>query len=140
MRRRASQGAGQPVTSADKDAWKLDLSRDGRKLVFAASRAGKEELWEKSLDDGRETLLRPADDLTRYSPRWSRDGLRLAYRRDRGTDPDQVRSFSIVRTPTGGGDEQLVTFPSRLMNSLTIGPPTESGSSAIPSAIVRGDS
>ena len=107
------KGAGQPVTSADKDAWKLDLSRDGRKLVFAASRAGKEELWEKSLDDGRETLLRPADDFTRYSPRWSRDGLQLVYRRDRGTDPDQVRSFSIVRTPTGGGDEQLVTFPSR---------------------------
>jgi len=108
------RGAGQPVTSADKDAWKLDLSRDGRKLVFAASRAGKEELWEKSLDDGRETLLRPADDFTRYSPRWSRDGLRLAYRRDRGTDPGQARfEFSIVQTPSGGGDEQLVTFPSR---------------------------
>jgi Tol biopolymer transport system component len=108
------KGAGHPVTSADKDAWKLDLSRDGRKLVFAASRAGKEELWEKSLEDGRETLLRPADDFTRYSPRWSRDGLRLVYRRDRGTDPEQVRfEFSIVRTPAGGGDEQLVTFPSR---------------------------
>jgi serine/threonine protein kinase len=108
------KGAGQPVTSADKDAWKLDLSRDGRKLVFAASRAGKEELWEKSIEDGRETLLRPADDFTRYSPRWSRDGLRLVYRRDRGTDPEQARfEFSIVQTPTGGGDEQLVTFPSR---------------------------
>jgi len=108
------KGAGHPVTSADKDAWKLDLSRDGRKLVFAASRAGKEELWEKSLDDGRETLLRPADDLTRYSPRWSRDGLRLAYRRDRGTNPGQARfEFSIVWVPSGGGDEQLVTFPSR---------------------------
>ncbi|HKQ91184.1 MAG TPA: winged helix-turn-helix domain-containing protein [Blastocatellia bacterium] len=108
------KGAGQPVTSADKDSWKLDLSRDGRKLVFAASRAGKEDLWEKSLDDGRETLLRPADDITRYSPRWSRDGLRLTYRRDRGTDPAQARfEFSIVQTPSGGGDEQLVTFPSR---------------------------
>ena len=108
------KSAGQPVTSADKDAWKLDLSRDGRKLVFAASRAGKEELWEKSLDDGRETLLRPADDFNRYSPRWSRDGLQLVYRRDRGTDPAQPRGgFSIVRTPAGGGDEQLVTSPSR---------------------------
>ncbi|MGH9841215.1 MAG: winged helix-turn-helix domain-containing protein [Blastocatellia bacterium] len=108
------KGAGQPVTSADKDAWKLDLSRDGRKLIFAASRAGNEQLWEKSLDDGRETLLRPADDFTRYSPRWSRDGLWLVYRRDRGTDPGQVRfEFSIVQTPAGGGDEQLVTYPSR---------------------------
>ena len=135
-----SQGAGQPVTSADKDAWKLDLSRDGRKLVFAASRAGKEELWEKSLDDGRETLLRPADDFTRYSPRWSRDGLRLAYRRDRGTDPGKPGFFQSSRRRQAAAMNSWSLSRAGLMNSLTIGLPTESGSSAIPRAIVRGDS
>ena len=108
------KGAGQPVTSADRDAWKLDLSRDGRRLVFASSRAKKEELWEKSLEDGRETLLAPADDFTRYSPRWSRDGLRLVYRRDRATNPERTRfEYSLVWLPAGGGDEQLITLPGK---------------------------
>jgi Tol biopolymer transport system component len=39
-------------------------------------------LWEKSLVDGRETLVVP-DDYGRSVPQWSPDGVRLAYRRAR---------------------------------------------------------
>jgi Tol biopolymer transport system component len=96
-------GEGQPVTAAGMDAMQPDLTRDGRKLVFIAQRAGKRELWEKSLEDGRENLL-AADDYDRYSPHWSRDGARLAYRRR-----DKNES-SMVLLPIGG-EEQVLTSP-----------------------------
>ncbi|MDQ3257657.1 MAG: protein kinase, partial [Acidobacteriota bacterium] len=51
-----TKGGGQPITSAGMDAWNPKLSRDGKKLIFSAQRAGKQEVWEKSLEDGRETL------------------------------------------------------------------------------------
>jgi serine/threonine protein kinase/Tol biopolymer transport system component len=96
------KGEGQPVSAAGMDASMPDLTRDGKKLVFAAVRAGKNELWEKTLTDGRETLL--AADDRRFSPRWSRDGTRLAYERGRRTQHN-----SLVILPAGGGDEQVIT-------------------------------
>ena len=50
-----------------------ELSRDGKKLAFSGNRAGKWELWEKSLVDGREAPI-VADDYSRYVPQWSPDG------------------------------------------------------------------
>lgn len=90
-----------------------DLSRDGKRLAFVARRPGteneKEELWIKSLEDGRETLL-AADGLSRYPPRWSRDGKRLAYRRIRPLNPEGTKGeSSIVVMPAGGEDEQVIT-------------------------------
>jgi len=83
-----TKGGGQPITSAGMDAWNPKLSRDGKKLVFSAQRAGKQEVWEKSLEDGRETLPIAGDNFGRYHPCWSRDGTRLAYRRYRSANPD----------------------------------------------------
>jgi Tol biopolymer transport system component len=97
-------GEGQPVTAAGMDSYLPDLSRDGKKLVFEARRAGKIELWEKSLEDGRENLL-AADDRRRFAPRWSPDGTRLVYRRD--DQPKREQRFALM--PAGGGDEQLLT-------------------------------
>jgi Tol biopolymer transport system component len=101
------------------DAWIPNLSRDGKKLVFSAQHAGKQELWEKSLEDGRETLLVAGDNFGRYGPCWSRDGTRLAYRRHRSVNPDvadtgpQAES-SIVLLAVGGGEEQPLTSTSML--------------------------
>lgn len=100
---------GEPITPADRDAWKLDLSADGRKLVFEASQGKREELWEKSLDDGRERLLVADDAYSRYSPRWSRDGSRLAYRRDHSANPERTRFKSSIVEVLAGGDEQAIT-------------------------------
>jgi Tol biopolymer transport system component len=73
-------GSGQAVTSPGIEAWQPTLTRDGKKLAFAATRTGRWELWEKSLVDGREAPI-AADDYQRYTPEWSPDGTRLAYGR-----------------------------------------------------------
>jgi serine/threonine protein kinase/sugar lactone lactonase YvrE len=107
-----TKGAGQPVTAAGMDAWNFDLTRDGKKLAFFAHRAGKQELWEKSLEDGRETLLLASDGFGRRHPRWSRDGLILAYLRTRPTNPERNQfESSMVLLAAGGGDEQVFTSP-----------------------------
>jgi Tol biopolymer transport system component/predicted Ser/Thr protein kinase len=100
-------GEGQPVTAAGMDADCPDLTRDGSKLVFLAVRAGKEELWAKSLTDGRETLL--VAEANYYALRWSRDGTRLAYRRAHPTTGE----FQMVLLPAGGGTEEVLTSPGR---------------------------
>ena len=48
-------------------------SPDGTKLAFCPMRAGKWELWEKSLIDGREAPV-ISDDHVRDFPQWSPDG------------------------------------------------------------------
>jgi Tol biopolymer transport system component/DNA-binding winged helix-turn-helix (wHTH) protein len=75
-------GAGQAVTSPGEEAWMADLSRDGGKLAFCSMRAGRYELWEKSMPDGREAPI-VADDFMRDGPHWSPDGMRLAYTREK---------------------------------------------------------
>jgi serine/threonine protein kinase/Tol biopolymer transport system component len=114
-----TKGGGQPITSAGMDAWTPNLSRDGKKLVFSAQHAGKREVWQKSLEDGRETLLVAGDNFGRFGPRWSPDGTRLAYRRYRSANPDiadlgHQAEASIVLLPAGGGEEQLLTSPTTL--------------------------
>jgi Tol biopolymer transport system component len=49
-------GEGQPVTAAGREPIALNLTRDGKKLVFFYQRGGIYELWEKSLEDGHESL------------------------------------------------------------------------------------
>jgi Tol biopolymer transport system component len=72
-------GTPQPLTVAGMDALQPGLSPDGKMLVFRKRRADKEELWAKSLADGRETLLTGADDFRRVNPILSNDGTRLIY-------------------------------------------------------------
>lgn len=70
------KGEGQPLTKEGVDAWWFDVTRDGRQLAFIvryadkeelpARRAAKSELWKKSLVDGKETLLLPADGFLPY--------------------------------------------------------------------------
>jgi Tol biopolymer transport system component len=108
----ATTGEGQPFTAAGMDAELPDLTPDGNRLVFVARRAGRTELWEKLLEEnGRERLL-ASDDCYRVIPRWSRDGRRLAYRRDHRLKKES----SMVIWPLGG-DEQVLTSPRRTSGS-----------------------
>ncbi|HYG81665.1 MAG TPA: protein kinase [Pyrinomonadaceae bacterium] len=102
------KGEGRPVTAAGIHPVNPDLSRDGKKLVFVARRPGtqKEELWEKSLEDGRETLL-AADDHVRAEPTWSPDGKLLMYTRMLYTNPERTAGRgTYCFMPAGGGEER----------------------------------
>jgi Tol biopolymer transport system component len=105
------KGPGQPITPVGVEASLPDISANGQKLSYMVQRAGKWELWERSLRDGRETML--SSDGVRKRLRWSPDGTRLAYSRIRMDDREQTRSeFAIMLLPADGGEEQIVTTPS----------------------------
>ena len=99
-------GDGEPVTATGLEARGFDLSPDGQTLVYVARRPGKDqvELWQKSLQTGREHQLGEADDF--FAPRLSRDGTRVAYRR--GTVRNGELETRIAWMPTAGGDERLL--------------------------------
>jgi Tol biopolymer transport system component len=79
------KGPGEAVTSTGIEAWTPRLSRDSKKLAFSSKRAGKWELWEKSLVDGRETPIFTDDAYLRGDPQWSPTGARLAYDRTKSS-------------------------------------------------------
>ena len=97
--------SGRPVTPVGVDAWMPDLSRDGKKLLYVAQRAGKWELWEKLLENGQEILL-ANDGRHRGVPRWSPDGKRLS------SNEWILPSIPPMLMPAGGGEEEPVTSKS----------------------------
>jgi Tol biopolymer transport system component/DNA-binding winged helix-turn-helix (wHTH) protein len=105
------KGEERPVTAAGVRAIHPNLSPDGQKLAFVTRRAGKWELWEKSLKDGRETLL-AADESQRSQMHWSHDGSRLIYHRSRSVNQanQEVPRYerTLVMMPAGGGAEQTI--------------------------------
>jgi Tol biopolymer transport system component len=101
-------GSGKAVTSPGVEAWVTSLSPDGRRLAFQAMRAGRWELWEKSLVDGQESPIKMDDSYVRNEPHWSPDGTRLSYIRMKPTGEVQAAIWSKDR-----GEEPL-TNPSPL--------------------------
>jgi Tol biopolymer transport system component/DNA-binding winged helix-turn-helix (wHTH) protein len=114
------RGEERPVTAAGVNAIRPSLSSDGQKLAFATRRAGKWELWEKSLKDGRETLM-AADEAQRSLVHWSHDGSRLVYHRSRpisqaNQEPPR-NERNLVLMPAGGGVEQTLVIPGKMFIS-----------------------
>jgi hypothetical protein len=98
---------GEPVSAAGVNAWMADLSRDGTKLAFCIERSGKWELWERSLKQGRDTLL-VTSDAGLYVPRWSPDGSRLVYTRYR---PEKYELEPVLLAPGSGSGNVLTSDP-----------------------------
>jgi Tol biopolymer transport system component len=96
-------GEGNAVTPAGIDAWRADISPDGRKLAYVVNRAGKHELWQATLPDGPATLLLRAPD-TPSCPRWSPDSRRIGYSESRAES-----ARGLVLLPEGGGGAESVT-------------------------------
>jgi Tol biopolymer transport system component len=113
-------GEGRPITAVGVRAIFPNLSPDGQKLAFVTRRAGKWELWEKSLKDGRETLL-AADESQRSQAHWSHDGSRMVYYRSRPVNQANAANAAnaegprnernLVLMPAGGGAEQTLATP-----------------------------
>ncbi|MGA9811985.1 MAG: winged helix-turn-helix domain-containing protein [Terriglobales bacterium] len=92
-----TSGNGQAITSPGIAAFGQSLSRDGQNMVFVGDRAGREELWEKSLEDGRVSPV-ITDDYGRSFAQWSPDGARLAYHRSNpGTGEGQFMAWSVEK-------------------------------------------
>jgi Tol biopolymer transport system component/DNA-binding winged helix-turn-helix (wHTH) protein len=102
-------GTGQAITSSGIVAFGQSLSRDGNKMVFVGDRAGRAELWEKSLVDGRETPV-ITDSYNRSFAEWSPDGTHLAYYRAKpGARYGDVMAWSVrnrIEEPITGLNSQ----------------------------------
>jgi Tol biopolymer transport system component/DNA-binding winged helix-turn-helix (wHTH) protein len=105
--------AGEPITAEAFDALSPVLSRDGAQLVFGAERGGTQELWRKSIVDGRETLVVPGDRYKRISPVWSYDNSRVMYLRTSRDGPRDT-SGEIVTVSASGGQEQVLRTAAQL--------------------------
>jgi Tol biopolymer transport system component len=103
-------GMGQQVTPVGMEAWGHSLTRDGKKLAFSAKRAGRWELWQRSLVDGREAPIVADDRYSRGFLRWSPDGERIAY--FRGKTAMGGESQVVL---WNGSNEEPLTAPSALM-------------------------
>jgi Tol biopolymer transport system component len=103
-------GDAKPVTSGGGEEQDADAPLDGSKLIYSATRAGRQELWERSVADGREHLLLSTATWSLTRPRWSPDGLRVAYTRRRPGVP-MDRAEPAVALLGIGGEERLLTKP-----------------------------
>jgi Tol biopolymer transport system component/DNA-binding winged helix-turn-helix (wHTH) protein len=74
-------GEPQPITRGTTGEVDFDAQADGSKVAYRAVRAGRNELWERSLGEGRERLLLSSPDWKLVKPRWSPDGAKLAFLR-----------------------------------------------------------
>jgi hypothetical protein len=83
-------------------------------LSFAPSPSERlhfRELWEKSLEDGAERLLTVRDiEDDEMTPRWTRDGTRISYRRVVWNPEHTDTKFEIIILHLGSNVEQALTL------------------------------
>jgi Tol biopolymer transport system component len=105
-------GDGKPITEAGARALTFDLSRDGKRLVYALAREGvdREELWVADLATGEKKLL--GVDQVQGWAQWSPDGTRVAYPVFRWTNKTQTQGETavMVRAVDGAGEQAVTAF------------------------------
>jgi Tol biopolymer transport system component len=72
-------GMGEPVGPAGPYSNVVDASANGLKVAYRAVRRGTEELWVRRADTNLEQLGVVEAGASILQPRWSHDGMRLAY-------------------------------------------------------------
>ena len=97
-------GDGTAITSPGRTSIEPDISRDGMNVAYyvphgetGGLRNGdvRNEVWVKSLVDGSEAPVIADQEYSRWFPRWSPDGMRLAYeRRNLKTNERQLMVWS----------------------------------------------
>ena len=107
-------GPGGPLLGGGAAEYDVSAPPDGNKVAYRTVRGNRQEMWERLVLDGRERLLVSGSEWMRTTPRWSRDGTRLAYMRTgtRTGRTDVSRAVAIL--PVAGGSEQLLSFPSQM--------------------------
>jgi Tol biopolymer transport system component len=107
----AITGAGQPVTSGGAGEQDADTPDDGSKLVYRAMRSGRQEVWERTVADGRERLLVSSGEWLLSRPRWSADGTHLAYLRRRASAKGHSLDAAVAVFAVDRRQERLLTRP-----------------------------
>jgi Tol biopolymer transport system component len=150
-------GSGKAVTSPGMESWATSLSPDGSRLAFHAVRAGRWEVWEKSLTDGTETAIGVDDYYDYGGPEWAPDGSRLAYVRiakttrrveamiwskARGEEPITAPRDFVLFSWSPDGKSFLVSMPDSESRHYEIWEMPATGSDATTKArkLIAGDS
>ena len=94
-----------PVTQGSTEEVDFDAQADGSKVAFYTVRAGRNELWERSISEGQDRLLLSSPDWQFSKPRWSPDGAKLAFSRCTGRD----RGLAVAVLNTDGSGERVLT-------------------------------
>jgi Tol biopolymer transport system component len=84
----------------------VDVSTDGARLVFRGLCSGRDqenwELYTIGSDGQALRQVRGEPGYDSYTPRWSADGRRLAYVRERGKAGDRVEEIAVIDTSGSG--------------------------------------
>ena len=100
-------GDGEPITPDGANARILDISPDGKQLVYRIKGRNTDELWIRSLHQQADRLRHVEADAAILHPRWSRDGRQLAYLR-RPVDPAKPATVVLLGAE-GDRDPRVVT-------------------------------
>jgi Tol biopolymer transport system component/DNA-binding winged helix-turn-helix (wHTH) protein len=87
----------------------FDARADGSKVAYRTVRAGRNELWERSVTEGRERLLLSSADWRFAKPVWSPDGARLAFSRCATRDSTVTHAVAVLNTD--GSGQRVLTLP-----------------------------
>ena len=99
-----------PITQGSTGEVDFDARADGSKLAYRTVRAGRSELWERSMAGGRERLLLASADSRFTKPRWSPDGAKLAFSRcETGSN-----TLAVAVLNTDGSGERVLTRPGHI--------------------------
>ena len=94
-----------PLTSEQIFIQNIDISRDGKELVFDSDRDGITHIWKMPVEGGEMQRV-TIDPKVQFSPKWSPDGRRIAF------VSIFSRNLDIGTTIVGSGEMQQVTTDS----------------------------
>ena len=82
----------------------VDVSPDGRRLLFSSDRAGNQDLWTMVI--GEDTVRLTSDPAPEWAPRWSPDGQTVSFYSSRSGDREMW-----VMPASGGPGRRLTHAP-----------------------------
>lgn len=102
---------GEPYPIGDGSAGEVDFDAraDGSKVAYRTVRAGRSELWERSVTEGRERLLLSSADSRIAKPLWSPDGARLAFSRCVTRENTVAHAVGVMNTD--GSGQRVLALP-----------------------------
>ena len=103
-------GEPSPITDGSTGEVDFDVRSDGSAVAYRTARAGRDELWERSIAAGEGRLLLASQDWRLMKPRWSPDGAKLAFSRCASrADPVAVAVLNM-----DGSGEHVLTKPAEV--------------------------